>query len=61
MNALDDVQVDFGGFVWNSLLGQRPVMPLEFAQKQALSFVIENRTSDPANPVTGQLWLRTDL
>lgn len=24
-------------------------------------FVIENRTSDPDNPVTGQIWLRTDL
>ena len=23
--------------------------------------VIENRTSDPASPVTGQIWLRTDL
>jgi len=24
------------------------------------NLVIENRTSDPANPVTGQIWLRTD-
>jgi hypothetical protein len=23
--------------------------------------VIENRTSDPGAPVSGQLWLRTDL
>lgn len=23
--------------------------------------VIENRTSDPTNPVNGQMWLRTDL
>jgi hypothetical protein len=23
--------------------------------------VIENRTSDPGSPVTGQIWLRTDL
>ena len=23
--------------------------------------VIENRTSDPASPVSGQMWLRTDL
>lgn len=23
--------------------------------------VIENRTSDPATPATGQIWLRTDL
>jgi hypothetical protein len=26
-----------------------------------LSFVVENRTSDPAAPAVGQLWLRTDL
>jgi hypothetical protein len=24
-------------------------------------FVIENRTSDPASPAVGQMWLRTDL
>lgn len=24
-------------------------------------FVIENRTDDPASPVTGQIWFRTDL
>jgi hypothetical protein len=38
-----------------------PVAPVEFAQQQALQFVIENRTSDPGAPVSGQLWLRTDL
>jgi len=32
-----------------------------FNQKQAVSLVIENRTSDPASPVDGQIWLRTDL
>lgn len=25
------------------------------------SFIIENRTSDPATPATGQIWIRTDL
>ena len=30
-------------------------------QKQMVSMVIENRTSDPSNPVPGQVWLRTDL
>lgn len=25
------------------------------------ALVVENRTSDPASPVNGQLWLRTDL
>jgi hypothetical protein len=24
-------------------------------------FVIENRTSDPGSPATGQIWLRTDI
>ena len=23
--------------------------------------IVENRTDDPASPVTGQIWLRTDL
>ena len=32
-----------------------------FNQQQALAFVIENRTDDPASPVDGQIWLRTDL
>ena len=26
-----------------------------------VSFVIENRTSDPTAPVAGQIWFRTDL
>ena len=25
------------------------------------ALIIENRTSDPAGPATGQVWLRTDL
>ena len=38
-----------------------PVAAVNFAQQQATSFVIENRTSDPGSPVAGQIWLRTDL
>ena len=38
-----------------------PTASVEFAQQQAVQFVIENRTSDPGSPVTGQIWLRTDL
>ena len=34
---------------------------LDFAQFEALQFVLENRTSDPGAPVAGQMWLRTDL
>lgn len=26
-----------------------------------IGFVVENRTSDPVSPATGQIWLRTDL
>jgi hypothetical protein len=38
-----------------------PVASMDFAQQQSLQFVIENRTSDPGAPATGQIWLRTDL
>jgi len=34
---------------------------VDFNQKQAISLVIETRTSDPGSPVDGQIWLRTDL
>jgi hypothetical protein len=26
-----------------------------------VGFIVENRTSDPGSPVTGQIWIRTDL
>jgi hypothetical protein len=38
-----------------------PVASVGFNGQQALAFVIENRTSDPGSPVTGQIWIRTDL
>lgn len=31
------------------------------ASNPPTNFIIENRTTDPASPVTGQIWLRTDL
>lgn len=34
---------------------------VDFNQKQAITLVIENRTTDPGTPVNGQIWLRTDL
>lgn len=34
---------------------------VDFNQHQGIEFVVENRTSDPGSPVTGQLWIRTDL
>lgn len=45
-----------GGGISNPL-----VADLDFAQFEALQFVLENRTSDPGAPVAGQMWLRTDL
>lgn len=34
---------------------------IDFHQEQALQLRIENRTSDPSSPTTGEIWLRTDL
>jgi len=34
---------------------------IDFKKNQVISFVIENRTSDPSSPVTGQIWFRTDV
>jgi hypothetical protein len=38
-----------------------PVASVNFNDQQATNFRIENRTSDPGTPTTGQIWLRTDL
>lgn len=38
-----------------------PVASVSFNDQQATSFRVENRTSDPVSPTTGQIWLRTDL
>ena len=38
-----------------------PSASVSFADQQATSFRVENRTSDPSSPTTGQIWLRTDL
>lgn len=38
-----------------------PTASVSFNDQQALSFRIENRTSDPVSPTVGQIWLRTDL
>lgn len=34
---------------------------VQFAGFQGVGFALENRTSDPGSPSTGQIWLRTDL
>lgn len=54
---------DFDTQVRTSRLDQMaaPSASVSFADQQATSFRIENRTSDPGSPTTGQIWLRTDL
>lgn len=34
---------------------------LDMNQNQVMNMRIENRTSDPASPAVGQIWMRTDL
>lgn len=38
-----------------------PTSSVGFGQQQLTSARIENRTSDPASPAEGEIWLRTDL
>lgn len=61
-HAAADV-TDFDTQVRTSRLDQMaaPSASVSFADQQATSFRIENRTSDPGTPTTGQIWLRTDL
>lgn len=50
------------GLKWGTLDEiSAPVASVSFNDQQATSFRIENRTSDPGTPTTGQIWLRTDL
>ena len=60
-----DITVSSLGSVWNLDLNlsqiDAPTGAVNFADQQATSFRIENRTSDPGSPTTGQIWLRTDL
>ena len=61
----DKGDISITGGVWNLDLTldaiDAPVASVNFADQQALSFRIENRTSDPVSPTTGQVWLRTNL
>lgn len=38
-----------------------PVASVDFVHQQSLQFRIENRTTDPASPAVGEIWLRTNL
>jgi len=50
-----------------SFLGTTSVVTLlvsgevDFNDKQALDFILENRTDDTGMTVTGQMWFRTDV
>lgn len=37
------------------------IASIDYNGQQAVSFRLENRTSDPESPVIGQIWLRTDI
>jgi hypothetical protein len=60
-----DITVSGGGATWTLDLNlaqiAAPTASVNFNDQQATSFRIENRTSDPGTPTTGQIWLRTDL
>lgn len=60
-----DITVSGGGTVWTLDLTldqiNAPAASVDFNGQQAVSFLVENRTSDPGSPTTGQIWLRTDL
>jgi hypothetical protein len=60
-----DITVSSSGTVWtlDLTLDAIPVAvaSVNFNDQQATSFRVENRTSDPGTPTTGQIWLRTDL
>jgi len=60
-----DIEVSDGGDLWtiDATLDEipAPVASVSFNGQEATSFRIENRTSDPASPTVGQVWLRTDL
>lgn len=50
-----DLYID--GLAYIDQLGE----DLDFNGKQAVGLLIENKTSDPTSPVTGQIWFRTDI
>jgi len=50
-----------GGGTYLPLTGGTMAGVIDMNQYQFYQMVIENRTSDPTSPVTGQIWIRTDL
>lgn len=39
----------------------KTAVDIDFQDKQAINFILENRTSDTGMTVTGQMWIRTDV
>lgn len=61
LSQLDiDADVNWGGHTISNI-GIALGADVDFNQHQALQFVVQGLTSDPASPVDGQIWLRTDL
>lgn len=60
-----DITVSSSGAVWTIDLTldqiQVAIASVDFNGQEATNFRVENRTSDPASPTVGQVWLRTDL
>ena len=56
-------EVDAGtiGLTELSASGTPSVATYLRGDNQFTSLILENRTSDPGSPTTGQIWLRTDL
>lgn len=56
-------RVTMGAMASTTTLNNIPVPTgsVDINGQQMLSMRIENRTSDPGSPATGQIWLRTDL
>ena len=52
-----DITFSGSGLVWTVDVSGR----LAIRSDSATALVLETRTSDPGAPVTGQIWLRTDL
>lgn len=56
-----DVPIGWDSGNGNISVVHKPRGSWDFANATISSLIIENRTSDPGSPVSGQIWLRTDL
>jgi len=61
----DGVEKELGLELWQQESGGTVMLidadNINFQQKEAINFVLQNRTDDPVSPVAGQMWFRTDL